>query len=148
MEFTILKDNDEARDSVQELQLRLWEKRSVLSNADNKFTFTLRAMRNLCIDTLRKKQFTETLNPEIELTGHNEVAQIDMKDMARYVTELIDNLPELQRTIIRMRDVEEMEISEIAFIAGLTENAVCVNLSRARAKIRTQLLKEQQYYKK
>ena len=148
MAKSILKDNDEAMDSVQELQLRLWEKRAVLSNADNKFTFTLRAMRNLCIDMLRKKQFTESLNPELELSGHNEASLIDIKDMARYVTLLIDKLPELQRTIIRMRDVEEMEISEIAFVTELTENAVCVNLSRARAKIRTQLLKEQQYYKK
>ena len=56
---------------------------------------------------------------------------------------MIDNLPELQRTIIRMRDVEEMEISEIAYITSLTENAVSVNLSRARQKIREQILNEQ-----
>lgn len=144
MAKSILKDTDEAKDSVQELQLRLWEKRSMLSDADNKFTFTLRAMRNLCIDTLRKKQFTEALNPDIELPGLNEGHLLDTKDLANYVTLLIDKLPETQRTIIRMRDVEELEIAEIAFVTELTENAVCVNLSRARAKIRTQLLNELQ----
>jgi RNA polymerase sigma-70 factor (ECF subfamily) len=56
---------------------------------------------------------------------------------------MINQLPELQRTIIRMRDVEEMDIAEIAFITSISENAVGVNLSRARQKIREQILKEQ-----
>ena len=50
----------------------------------------------------------------------------------------------MQRSIIRMRDVEEMEISEIAYIMKLTENAVTVNLSRARTKVKTQILNELQ----
>ncbi len=145
MAKSILKDTDEAKDSVQELQLKLWEKRSVLSEADNKFTFTLRAMRNLCIDALRRKQHIEPLDSGFEIAGQHEGHLLDTKDMANYVIELIDKLPELQRTIIRMRDVEEMEISEIATITELTENAVTVNLSRARAKIRTQLFKELQH---
>lgn len=55
---------------------------------------------------------------------------------------MIDSLPELQRTIIRMRDVEGMDLKDIAFVTGISENAVSVNLSRARQKIRDQLLKE------
>lgn len=43
-----------------------------------------------------------------------------------------------------MRDVEEMEISEIAYIMKLTENAVTVNLSRARTKVKTEILNELQ----
>jgi len=50
----------------------------------------------------------------------------------------------MQRSIMRMRDVEEMEISEIAYIMNLTENAVTVNLSRARTKVKTQILNELQ----
>jgi RNA polymerase sigma-70 factor (ECF subfamily) len=42
-----------------------------------------------------------------------------------------------------MRDVEGMEIAEIAYITSLTENAVTVNLSRARQKIREKILYEQ-----
>jgi len=49
----------------------------------------------------------------------------------------------LQRTIIRMRDVEGMDLSEIAYITSLTENAVSVNLSRARQKIRQRIIYEQ-----
>ena len=63
--------------------------------------------------------------------------------MVERIRVMIDCLPELQRTIIRMRDVEGMEISEIAFVTTLSENAVSVNLSRARQKIREQILNEQ-----
>jgi len=56
---------------------------------------------------------------------------------------MIDDLPELQRTVIRMRDVEGMELSEIADITSLSENAVTVNLSRARQKIREKIIYEQ-----
>lgn len=142
MAKSILKNTDEAVDAVQELQLRMWEKRSVLLEAENKPTYTLRTMRNLCIDTLRRKRKFEELPDgwDAELTAESHPSE--SADTVSYVSQLIDKLPELQRTIIRMRDVEELEIAEIAEITGIKENAVSVNLSRARIKIRAQLLKE------
>ena len=142
MAKSMLQDTDEAKDAVQDLQLKLWEKRDALNNADNKITFTLKALRNLCIDTLRKKHDSEALKPEMDYKTQNQFHQFEISDMANYASTLIDKLPEIQRSVMRMRDVEEMEISEIASIMEITENAVCVNLSRARTKIRTQLLKE------
>ena len=59
-----------------------------------------------------------------------------------YVMQLINQLPEAQRKIMHMRDVEEIEIVEIAEVMNMTQNAVAENLSRARAKIRNQLLTE------
>jgi len=145
MAKSMLQNSDEAKDAVQDLQLKLWEKRDVLKNADNQITFTLKALRNLCIDTIRKKHDSEELKPEMEYSNSQiQYYQLETRDMANYASLLIDKLPEIQRSVMRMRDVEEMEISEIAFITGLTENAVSVNLSRARAKIRTQLLNELQ----
>lgn len=141
---SMLQDTDEAKDAVQDLQLKLWEKRDALNNADNKISFTLKALRNLCIDTLRKKHNSEELKPEIEYNAQNQHHQLEIRDMANYASLLIDKLPEIQRSVMRMRDVEEMEISEIASILEITENAVSVNLSRARVKIRTQLINELQ----
>ncbi|VBB48643.1 RNA polymerase, sigma-24 subunit, ECF subfamily [uncultured Paludibacter sp.] len=144
MAKSMLQNTDEAKDAVQDLQLKLWEKRETLDYAENKFTFTLKTMRNLCIDTLRKKHYSENLPQEMEHHAPTPTQQLEIRDMANYASSLIDKLPEIQRTVMRMRDVEEMEIAEIAYITELSENAVCVNLSRARAKIRTQLLKELQ----
>jgi len=140
---SILRDGDAARDAVQDLIVKLWEKRYMLDEVENLQAFSMRSMRNLCLDTIRQNRETDELPVEIEFIEPNPYQQTELKDLATRVKWMIDHLPELQRTIIRMRDVEEMEISEIAYVTTLTENAVSVNLSRARQKIRDQILNEQ-----
>jgi len=140
---SILRNTDSAQDAVQDLIVKLWEKRGNLNEVENMQAFTMRAMRNLCLDSIRQQHDEQELPTETEYVELNPHQQIEQKDMVRRVKILIDNLPELQRTIIRMRDVEGMEISEIAFVTSLTENAVTVNLSRARQKIREKIQTEQ-----
>ena len=140
---SILRNTDAAQDAVQDLIMKLWEKRSVLDEVENIPAFSMRSMRNLCLDTIRKNRDETELPPELEYFELSPHQQIEQKDMASRIKLMIDNLPELQRTIIRMRDVEGMELSEIAYITTLTENAVSVNLSRARQKIRDRIIYEQ-----
>ncbi len=140
---SILRNAEAAQDAVQELNLKLWEKRSKLDEVENVTAFTIRAMRNLCLDTIRQQRDEDELPAEMEFVELNPHQQIEQKDLATQVRKMIDDLPELQRTIIRMRDVEGMEISEIAYVTLLTENAVSVNLSRARQKIREKIIYEQ-----
>lgn len=140
---SILRSSEAAEDAVQELSMKLWEKRNKLDVVENMQAFTLRAMRNLCLDTLRQQHDEDELPAEMEFVDPNPHQQVEQRDLAARVREMIDRLPELQRTIIRMRDVEGMELSEIALITSLTENAVSVNLSRARQKIREKIIYEQ-----
>jgi len=139
----MLRNTDAAQDAVQELSMKLWEKRQNFDEVENIQAFTMKAMRNLCLDTIRQQKDEDELPAEYEHAEPNPHQQMEQKDMAKRIKDMIDNLPELQRTIIRMRDVEGMEIPEIAFITSLTENAVSVNLSRARQKIREKILYEQ-----
>ena len=140
---SILRNGDAAQDAVQELTMKLWEKRHQLDEVENIQAFTMRSMRNLCLDTIRQNRDEDELPVEFEYIEPNPHQQTEIRDLATRIRRMIDNLPELQRTIIRMRDVEEMEISEIAYVTLITENAVSVNLSRARQKIRDQILNEQ-----
>lgn len=142
MAKSILRNEEAAQDAVQDLNMKLWEKRVSLDNVENIQAFTMRSMRNLCLDTIKQNKDVDELLPETEYKELNPHQQIEQKDMAAMIRKMIDNLPELQRTIIRMRDVEGMEISEIAFVTSLSENAVSVNLSRARQKIREQIMDE------
>ncbi|GHT26780.1 hypothetical protein AGMMS4957_22200 [Bacteroidia bacterium] len=64
------------------------------------------------------------------------------------VKQIIEHLPELQRQIIRMRDVEGYELQEIADITATQITAVTVNLSRARKKVRETYLKIMNYENK
>ena len=140
---SILRNENAAQDAVQELTMKLWEKRSILDEVENIQAFTKRSMRNLCLDTIRQQRDEDEIPVDFEYVELNPHQQTEQKDIASKIRTMINQLPELQRTIIRMRDVEEMEIAEIAFITSISENAVSVNLSRARQKIRDQILKEQ-----
>ena len=140
---SILRNADAAQDAVQELIMKLWEKRKQLDVVENMQAFMMRSMRNLCLDTIRQQHDEDELPVEFEYVEPNPYQQTEQKDLALRIHRMIDNLPELQRTVIRMRDVEGMELSEIAYITSLTENAVSVNLSRARQKIRDQIINEQ-----
>lgn len=142
---SMLRNTEAAQDAVQDLSMKLWEKRNNLDDVENVPAFTMRAMRNLCLDTIRKQGDEDELPAEFEFVAPNPHQQAEHKDLADRVRDMIDHLPELQRTIIRMRDVEGMEISEIAYITSIKENAVTVNLSRARQKIREKILYEQKY---
>lgn len=140
---SILGDADSAQDAVQDLIAKLWERRSKLDEVENIQAFSMRSMRNLCLDSIRQRHDEQEIPPEAEYVELNPHQQVEQNDMVSKIKMLIDGLPELQRTIIRMRDVEGMEINEIAYITTLTENAVSVNLSRARQKVREKILYEQ-----
>ncbi|MCE5332651.1 MAG: sigma-70 family RNA polymerase sigma factor [Bacteroidales bacterium] len=139
---SILRNNDAAQDAVQDLSLKLWEKRNQLDEVENLPAFAMRSMRNLCLDTIRQNRDEAEIPSEIMYDEPNPYQRTESNDMATRVKNMIEHLPELQRTIIRMRDVEGLEISEIAYITNLTGNAVTVNLSRARQKIREQIMNE------
>lgn len=140
---SILRNDNDAMDAVQDLNLKMWEKRGSLDDVENIPAYTMRAMRNLCLDILRKNHENIAIKEDSIISAMNPHQQIEQKDLVSRIRLMIDNLPELQRSIIRMRDVEGMEISEITFILSITENAVCVNLSRARQKIRDKIMNEQ-----
>jgi RNA polymerase sigma-70 factor (ECF subfamily) len=142
MAKSIVCNDEAAKDAVQELNAKLWENRSQLDKVQNLTAFAMKSMRNLCLDWLRTKKPNRDvpLDENLIATMPNPHQLIEQKDMTNYVKQLIDKLPELQRTIIHLRDVEGLEISEIATITATTENAVSVNLSRARQKIRKELM--------
>ena len=141
---SMLRHAEEAEDALQEVQLKLWEKHYELDAVENPEGFAMRTMRNLCLDKIRKVHDTSELNEELISKNKNPYEQTELNDLTDRIKGLIDRLPEMQRSIMRMRDVEEMEISEIAYIMNLTENAVTVNLSRARTKVKSQILNELQ----
>ncbi|MBN2767399.1 MAG: sigma-70 family RNA polymerase sigma factor [Paludibacteraceae bacterium] len=139
---SILKNEAEAQDAVQDLHLKMWEKRRELSVVENLKAFSMRSMRNLCIDKLRHYKDDVDVESDIMYDAPDPYKHTEQSDTVARIKKMIDALPELQSTIIRLRDVEGFELAEIAEITGLNINAATVNLSRARQKIRDQILLE------
>jgi RNA polymerase sigma-70 factor (ECF subfamily) len=70
---------------------------------------------------------------------------LEINETAGLIKRIITGLPDIQRTIIHLRDIEQLEYDEIAEATELNVNAIRVNLSRARKKVRDEILKIQNY---
>ncbi|MBN2175050.1 MAG: sigma-70 family RNA polymerase sigma factor, partial [Bacteroidales bacterium] len=137
----------EAEDTVQEVLLRLWTKRDKLHEYNSIEAFAMIITKNLCLDKLKSKK-----SKTDELTVINEQSTQDtphtfmeISDTYENLNKLINQLPDQQRMIIQLRDIEGLEFEEIAEISGLNENTIRVNLSRARKKVREAMLKTYDY---
>lgn len=137
-----LSDEDEAEDIVQEAMLKLWLVRDRLDREKNISPMGMTVTRNLCIDRLRRLK----THPHESLTGHDapdgqRSAQAMMEDHenAEWMRGAVRNLPDKYRAVLRMRQVEHLEMGEIARIIGATEGVVRTILSRARKQMMEQL---------
>ncbi|MDR1119515.1 MAG: sigma-70 family RNA polymerase sigma factor [Dysgonamonadaceae bacterium] len=135
---------DEAEDVVQEIGIKLWERRGELDALRSVEAYAMSAVRNRCLDYARSPhsrtdEWIEAHDAAHEQTPYKSVEQ---SDMAAFVRRLIDRLPEQQQMVIRLRDIEGYELEEIAEILGMNGGTVRTSLSRARQKIREELLKQ------
>lgn len=138
----ITEDPADAEDIVQETFLKLWYIREKLDDYRSVEGLAVQVARNLSLDKVKSRRPAGTEAEALSLdSGTPDPAeQLEREEAVSRIRQLILRLPTLQQTIIRMKDVEEYELSEIAEITGTQIEAVRVNLSRARKKIREQFL--------
>ena len=127
--FGILRDSDEAEDVVQDVLLRLWQMRDQLRMPIEPLARVL--TRNRCIDIVRRKKPAAELSMAV-FQEEDEALRERIEGMMK----VIETLPDLQQTILRLRHMEGMEFKEIAELTGSTEAAVRKALSRARQAVR------------
>lgn len=143
----ILKDDEDAKDIVQDSLLKLWNRRKVLENISSIKSFSLTIVRNACIDFIRKKK-PETHKEQqiLEKSDHlNPEKQLEVSDQLKRVKQIINQLSDPQRELIQLRDIEGLEYEEINEITGLTVNNIRVIISRARKEIRQQMLEQMDF---
>lgn len=144
----ILQNEEEAKDVLQDIFLKLWQKRDELSAIENLEAFAMRMIRNRCLDVIRGRRTVsvETIRKaDLPEEGECEPNHLEDADSVVLVKRIIAGLPELQRVIIQLRDIEQLGYEEIAEVTQLNVNAIRVNLSRARKKVRDEILKFQNY---
>jgi RNA polymerase sigma-70 factor (ECF subfamily) len=139
----ILVEEQEAEDAVQEVLLKLWRTSDSLGKYENPAAFATTVTKNLCLDRLKVKNRQESIDETYYAWAgtDNPYLQLERKNSEEVLKEIIDNLPQLQQIIIKMKDIEEYEVEEIAEITGTKVEAVRVNLSRARKRVREEYIK-------
>jgi RNA polymerase sigma-70 factor (ECF subfamily) len=144
----IVGDDEMAEDVVQDVVIKMWDKREDRDEYQNLEAYCMRMTKNLSIDKTRAKSFQNVSldkAPEQIQSSHNPYQQTAENDTVSHVHQLMQALPEKQRMVMQLRDIEGMEYKEIAEALELPLNQIKVNLFRARKSIRKQLLNIESY---
>lgn len=147
--FHLLGSSEEAKDVVQDVLIKLWNGRDQLAEIQNMEAWCMRITKNLSLDRLRARQRRtfDSIHESLEirqetLTPHE---RTELHEHMQRITEMIAALPEKQRQVIHLRDIEGYTYNEICEILELDMNQVKVNLFRARNAVREKLVKMNAY---
>lgn len=143
----LLISTEEAEDATQEVLVKLWSKNESLVGFNSIEAFAMTITKNYCLDQLKSKRAEnlKIVHDNFTDDAHSLVKKVEDDDSLNWVEKIINQLPEQQRLIIQMRDIEQYEFSEIAIIMQMNETAIRVALSRARKTIRECMIKIENY---
>ena len=145
---TMLQNHEDAEDALQEVYMKFWNNKEVIEDLKNPEAYAMKVMKNFCLDKLKNrknKQMVEIKEPEIGRENFTPFSMVSFENLKDLMLKLFSTLPEQQRMIIHMRDIEHYSYEEIEEVIGMNVNAIRVNLSRARKSVKGNYLKIRNY---
>lgn len=137
-----LRDSAEAEDIVQDAMLKMWVLHDQLIGNAEAFASVL--VRNLSLNRLRQLHRMQTLTEmdllEMERLDAESRSQQDTDEQVAQLMTLVEALPDRQKTILRLHDLEGMDYDEIAQVTGLSAASLRQTVSRARRLLRLRYL--------
>ncbi|MDT0557678.1 RNA polymerase sigma factor [Ichthyenterobacterium sp. W332] len=143
----LLVSREEAEDATQEILLKLWKNKHKIEEYKNVEAFSMTMTKNFCLDRLKSKQ-AQNLKIVHSNYQDNNVSlqkQVEANDSVDWVSRIIEDLPEQQKIIVQLRDIEQYDFEEIAEMLDMNPTAIRVALSRARKTIREKLTSTHSY---
>lgn len=139
----------EAEDIVQDTLIKVWNLREEWNAIDSIEAFSLTVCRNLSLDRIRKKgndnDSLEDVKAAEPLASSNPQDRMIQTDKVRLIRQIVDGLPEKQRSCMQLRDFEGKTYKEIASVLDISEEQVKVNIFRARQTVKQKYLKLDNY---
>lgn len=147
MTARLLGNNTKAEDATQEIMMKLWSQRKEIEKHPNLTGFVFTIARNFCLDILKKKgpELVSTDEQLNNLEAASGQESLEWNELKSIIDKILTELPEQQREIMIMRDIDGMEFLEIAEFTGLKVEHIRVLLSRARKQVATRLKKMEDY---
>ena len=144
-----LGNEEEAKDIVQEVLIRVWKGREQMNEVQNWEAWCMRITKNLSLDRIRAITRKQTQPIEDGYSVQQQTLSphesTELRESMNRVSQFIASLPEKQRQVIHLRDIEGYSYNEICEILELDMNQVKVNLFRARNTVREKLTKIDAY---
>ena len=144
----LVQDVAEAEDIVQEVFIKVWNKRAELVHVKNLEAWCMRLTKNQAIDKLRSKhKRTEDLETTYNLSTaeSSPYETAATKDSLEKVRRFIAELPARQTEVIQLRDIEGFSYQEISDALDLSMAQVKTTLFRARKQIKALFIKTESY---
>ena len=143
----LLVSQEEAEDATQEILIKLWRNKQKIQDYKNVEAFSMTMTKNFCLDRLKSKHAQNLKIVHSNYQDHNVSLekQVELNDSVDWVSKIMEELPEQQKIIIQLRDIEQYEFSEISKMLDINETAIRVSLSRARKTLREKLTKTHSY---
>ena len=143
----MLDNKENAEDAVQEIMIKLWNRRKKIGSHPNIPGLVFLTARNYCLDLLKKKnpRFNSSDFQLKMIASDASQNQVEQKELASIIETLLKELPAQQREIMMMRDIDGFEFTEIAAVTKLKVEHVRVLLSRARKHVVIRLKKIYSY---
>ena len=145
--FRMLGSGEDARDAVQELYVRLCRKGDRALRSGNPQGYCVRMMQNICADILRRDGYN-VLRMAADVTEVREGPAVEAVDSsvegreeAVLVRKALAALPPKLREVVLLRDLEQMEMSEIEALTGMSQVNIRVTLSRGRKMLKEKIAK-------
>lgn len=137
----ITLNREEAEDVVQDTMIKVWNARDRWQELDSIETYSLTIARNLSLDRIKKMDnqndsLEEQTTERLDETSSTPSERMIQKDKLNIVRNIINELPEKQRSCLQLRDIEGKSYKEIADILSITEDQVKVNIFRARQTVK------------
>lgn len=140
-----LKNEFAAKDLVQDVAIKVWEKRSDWERVQNFPAWCMRIARNRCLDLLKKESrimlLISTNNFDTTDVTPNPQEELELQDNSKHIKKLIEQLDEPQQTIITLREMECNSYKEIADVMDMSLEQVKINIYRGRQKLKNILKK-------
>lgn len=123
-----IRDVEKAKDVVQESFMKLWDKRKTVSFGKSR-SYLFTTAYHTMIDDIRKEKnmvgYSEKYGDAVSVNN-------DYSDIQEILSEAVARLPEVQKSVVLLRDYEGYSYKEISDITGLNESQVKVYIFRAR----------------
>lgn len=139
----LLRDPDDAAEATQEAYVRMVKGLKRFRDDGAFPTWLFKIVSNVCMSEMRKRSRRETPT-ELEVVPDPD--PMDVEDLVagrllrEQLAELVDGLPDTDRTAILLRDVYDLSTDESAEILGISPGALKVRLHRARRRLRERLI--------
>ncbi len=143
----LLTSREAAEDATQEVILKLWNRKDSIKHYANVEAFAMTVTKNYCLDQLKAKRNNNLriVHQNYESQGSSLQSEIEVNDEMEWLGRIVAGLPEQQKMIFQLRDIEQYEYEEIAEIMEMNQTAIRVTLSRARKAIRENLINKHNY---